>query len=479
MVTAQPFSHLYLLTITVVALWSAAWPGFAAAQNADKEEVVPCQTEYALLRYEDQVRCPDALPESDLPFPPLKNIALASGHLDLSLGGEITERWEKSWSPEFAEQPGDPDGTWLQRLTFHADLKFDHNIRAFVQLISAVEAGRAGPPSPVDRNDLALQNAFVEFSVPTATETRAMLRIGRQELRYGSARLIDVREGTNVRRTFDAALIRLSNERFRIDGFVARPIQVSPGAFDDHPNDDITLGGIYATRRPSGRRLGLDIYWLYYRQDTATFGQTTGDERRYSLGTRLFGRTAEWDYNIEAIAQFGTFADQRITAWTLASEIGRSFPALPLAPRIALSANIASGDSDPRDDRLEAFNALFPRGNYFSEITILGPRNFYNLHPFLVLHPSPRLTVTADANFFWRLETADGVYRPNGSLLRGPGGSQARYVGTTVSIEAAYSPSPALELVLTYSHLDPGRFIVETGPSEPIDFVSIEAKWRF
>lgn len=62
-------------------------------------------------------------------------------------------------------------------------------------------------------------------------------------------------------------------------------------------------------------------------------------------------------------------------SWTLASQTGFTFASLPWQPRIALSTNIASGDTDPDDADLGTFNPLYPRGNYFSEDAVLGPRN--------------------------------------------------------------------------------------------------------
>jgi len=106
-------------------------------------------------------------------------------------------------------------------------------------------------------------------------------------------------------------------------------------------------------------------------------------ERRTSIGTRVSGRAGAWDYNWEAIVQFGHFGDDDIRAWTVATETGVTFFDVLWRPRLALSANIASGDKDPGDGKLQTFNPLFPRGNYFSEDATLGPRNFFNVHRFV------------------------------------------------------------------------------------------------
>ena len=103
---------------------------------------------------------------------------------------------------------------------------------------------------------------------------------------------------------------------------------------------------------------------------------------------------------------------------------------------------LASGDRNPDDPDLQTFNPLFPRGNYFSELALLGPRNFYNVHPFLTVNPRDDLSLTADFDFFWRLETEDGIYNPGGQLLCSGAGSDAHHVGNELSLNATWQINP-------------------------------------
>ena len=68
----------------------------------------------------------------------------------------------------------------------------------------------------------------------------------------------------------------------------------------------------------------------------------------------------------------------------------------------------------------------------------MGPRNFFNLHPFITIRPDEVWSITADVNLFWRLETEDGVYTPSGQLLREPKGSRKRFVGSAVSLTSQH-----------------------------------------
>jgi hypothetical protein len=56
---------------------------------------------------------------------------------------------------------------------------------------------------------------------------------------------VDVREGPNVRRTFDAARATAELPGWRIDALAARPQRPRPGVFDDEVNYDQALWGVY------------------------------------------------------------------------------------------------------------------------------------------------------------------------------------------------------------------------------------------
>lgn len=458
---------------------SAVVVSLVAVAKVHAEET--CHVTPAKLRYDDNFECfRDPANREGFPgvfkFIPFNE----TGDAFLSLGGEIRQRYEYTHNPAFGADPQDEAGVWLQRYTVHSDLRLGRHLRFFAQLSSALETGREGGPSPVDENKLELQNGFVDLAVAPDHGSNITLRVGRQELQYGSGRLVDVREGPNVRRTFDAVRAILELPDWRIDGFAARPRISKPGAFDDDSNDDQTLWGVYMTGGKEFLPFGaLDLYYLGYDDDAGSYVQGTATERRHSIGARFWGSQDAWDWNWEALYQFGSFDGGDISAWTLATDTGFSFADVTWQPRIAISANIASGDDDPADQDLGTFNPLFPRGNYFSEIAVLGPRNFFNIHPIITVHPADRWSLTFDTNFFWRLETQDGVYSPNGQLVRGPNGSDDRFVGSAISLNSAYELFPNLYFTAIYAHFFPGDFIRATGPSEDIDYVELTLQLKF
>jgi Alginate export len=440
-----------------------------------------CVLEPARLRFEDDHGCfrdaenRDGFP-GEIKWVPLDR----DRQMFLSVGGEIRQRYEYTRDPLFGADVEDRSGVWLQRFALHGDLDFGPHFRVFGQLSSALERGSVRGPSPVDENELALQNAFVDVKVPLGPDADLALRGGRQELHFGSGRLVDVREGPNVRRTFDAVRATVELAGWRVDALAGRPRRPLPGVFDDEANDDQALWGVYAVGSDGQFALGgIELYYLGFEDDAGAFAQGIARERRHSIGARFYGEERGWDWNWETIYQFGSFGEGDIAAWTIASETGFTFERASWRPRIALSANIASGDGNPADADLGTFNALFPRGNYFSQAAVLGPRNFLNIHPFVTVRPTESWSLTADMNFFWRLDKQDGIYAPSGQLIRGPSGSGERFVGSALSLTSGFALADNLAFTAIYTHFFTGEFLRATGPSDDIDFFELTVQFKF
>ncbi|WP_346840077.1 alginate export family protein [Microbulbifer sp. SAOS-129_SWC] len=403
-----------------------------------------------------------------------------SGDSYLTLGGEVRQRYEYTKNPTFGQDPQDKRGVWLQRYSAFGDLHWNTHLRFFAQLTSALEAGRAEGPSPVDEDKLTWQNAFLDLSTHNSNGSDTTVRLGRQEMVFGSGRLVDVREGPNVRRTFDGGRAFITDEHWRVEFVAARPRLDRAGVFDDKTNYNQALWGIYGVLQKPLRYPGnLDLYYLGNQNDDSTYVQGTEHEDRHSLGARFWGESGSWNWNWEALYQFGRFGSDDINAWTLATETTYHWQDVRWQPSVKLSINIASGDDNPNDRKLGTFNPLYPRGNYFSEAAVFGPRNFYNFHTFLNLQPNRALALTADLDFFWRLETEDGLYSPSGQIIRGPDDSDAHFAAITLSLTAEYTVCRGLVLTAIHTFDKPERFIRETGPSDDLGFTELTMQYRF
>src|ERR1700685_3568545 len=111
---------------------------------------------------------------------------------------------------------------FLERYMLHTDWHLGGHFRAFVQLKSGLNSFRQGGPRPIDEKKLDFQAAFLQFGT-VVDQNSVEVRMGRQELEYGSGRLIDVREGPNVRLSFDGFMVKSKVDRWLVDGFAFRP----------------------------------------------------------------------------------------------------------------------------------------------------------------------------------------------------------------------------------------------------------------
>lgn len=390
----------------------------------------------------------------------------------ITLSGEVRER--VTWQSAIGFDEDDPDAglVWTQRIALAADAELAPAIRVRAALVSALIKG-GDEASPAERNVLDVQEAFVELG-----PREAFVRLGRQEIRLGSQRLVAVRDGTTVRRTWDGARGHAAFGRLELKAFALRLVAVRPeGVFNDGRNEARDLAGVQASLpSPLGR---IEAYWLVTTQDNRPTIEGTADERRHSWGLRAAGEARGWFWDWEAVLQTGRFGNGTIRAWTLATKTGYRWESRAWKPEVMLSANIASGDGARGDGRLATFSALYPNASYFSEDAVLGPANFFNLHPYVTVHPRADLSLGLDFNLFWRLKRGDGVYTPQGGLLREPGDTRARFVDAALSGVAEWTPREGLLLSLVFTHSRPQDFIRATGPADPSDFVEATLQFTF
>jgi hypothetical protein len=462
---------------------SFAIPAFSQGQSAPASESPPPARIYHLLP-EDNDWSFLANPATRQDFwDPIKYIRLRPDRNDwfLSIGGEVREVWEQIGNDNWGQQPF-MNGYFNERYMLYFDFHYGQHVRSFVQLKSGLNSYRIGGPRPIDEKKLDFQSAFLELA--TGDERKWIdLRVGRHEMEYGSGRLVDVREGPNVRLSFDGFLVKTGIGVWQIDGFAMRPDLDKPGFFDNAPNHAVGFWGVYSVR-PLAKSITLDAYYLGLDRQTATFDRGTSHEVRHSIGARLSHPVAAqipgWDFDYEGLWQFGTFGSANIDAWTVASETGYRFPNIPLKPRFSLKADISSGD-DPRTNTLGTFNPLFPKGNYFGVLATAGPGpiNFIDVHPRVETTLPYGVTVSLDWIFQWRESLQDGVYSVPGFLIIPAGKSDARYVGNRPGIELRWQATRHLWFQADYGIFYAGTFVRQSQSGRNLNYWALWAGYKF
>jgi hypothetical protein len=162
------------------------------------------------------------------------------------------------------------------------------HVRLFAQFQSSLENDRKGGPRPSDKDELDVHQLLLDLKFNLWGNDSFILRSGRQELSYGSQRIISVREAPNVRQSFDGFRTILRSGEVQIDAFVTKPAQTNRYVFDDGPDNTKALWGMYAVL-PFHllHESNIDLYYIGLYRRNARFDQGTASETRHSVGTRL------------------------------------------------------------------------------------------------------------------------------------------------------------------------------------------------
>ncbi|GGN07434.1 alginate export family protein [Dyadobacter beijingensis] len=435
------------------------------------------EVRFKTLRYEEDYSA--IQPDSADFYSQVKHIPLGKKHSYLSLGGEV--RYQYFWykNPGWGSEPEDQDGFMLSRILTHADLHWGNHFRLFAQLQSSFAAGNTEPASPVDENPLDIHQLMMEADLYAKNNQRLFLRMGRQELSYGSQRLISVREGPNSRQSFDAARLIYDAKYLRADAFYANYVQGRKGIFDERFWDGSSqLWGTYVTLPQISSFPGVDLYYLGLSKKSV-FADAVGRERRHSLGTRIWKEASGVSFDFEAVYQFGSISMSQIRAWTVSMDASYKPHMERLAPVFGIKSELISGDRTPGDRLLNTFNPLYPRGAYFGLASLIGPYNLTDVHPYVQWEVCRRITWSMDYDLFWRMGREDGLYAVNGALIHDGRGIKHKGIGKQLGTDVNFRPGRFLDFKVEFTWFDTGKFLRFAGLGKSIYMAGFTAAVKY
>jgi hypothetical protein len=454
----------------------------AAAPTPAKEPQLPLPApRYLNLRYDEDFSYLDGEPGSYKPdfFDPIKNIHLDSDWR-LTLGGEFRFQMESETNKAFGATEPANDTFQLYRFLLHADLKYEELFRVFVQGIEAFDEDRDLALRPLDENQWDLQQLFFDWRL-LGEDIPWTLRLGRQELNYGNQRLVSPLDWANTRRRFDAAKLFAKYEKWDIDFFYAKPVLVQRKQGDRY-DEDFDFYGIYTTYKGIARH-GIDGYLFAVDNvgDVANPNGQSGDKSTYTLGSRFWGKTAGFDYEVEAAGQWGHWAGDTVCAGMVSLDGGYTFEAGG-KPRLGAGFDWATGDRSPTDSKVQTFDQLFPLGHkYFGYLDLVGRQNIIGPNINFSIWPvAEKVQAAAAWHLFWLEHASDALYNASGaSTRRDPSGRSGKEVGSELDLTLAWKVGIHSALLVGWSHFWDADFIQETGPSENADLFYVQYAFKF
>jgi hypothetical protein len=442
---------------TVEAAEAPGFPGF---------KLLRAEEDYSYLREAD---------DEDF-FTPIKRVELGDPARYLTIGGEIRTRFEAFENRDWEDNS---ERFYSQRLALHTSLGLGSHVRLFGEIYHGLLSKEEKEITQDD--ELDLHQGFVQITLPAGPSRRIELRVGRQELSYGSARLVGIREGPNIRRAFDSARISYSELRFSVEAGVGREVSVPTGFFDNRRNDNLLLWNVFV-RVPVLRPLpgATELYYFGFDSKRSRFDAGVAAETRHTIGVRRFGSLgANFRFNTELMFQFGEFGDKGIRAFAIETDYRYLLDDLPLRPVLGVKLDYVSGDGDRDDDRLGTFNPMFPNPSYFGLLGQITPMNMVDVHPWVVLELSDRTELLLEWDLMWRASKEDGLYGPPRFLTREGGDAESRSIGHQLGAELVLRLGRHLTWSSELSYFLAGDFIRETGESENIFHFASTLSFRF
>ncbi len=424
-----------------------------------------------------------------IPFSP-------QGSSYLTFGGELREEFRYYQNENWGDIPTeriDTDGFLWHRFMVHADMRLGKHFRVFGQLKNCFVFSRAGGARPVvDEDSLDVHQAFLEISGEFGTrgEQAFALRVGRQEYNFGAARLLTMRDGINVRQSFDALTIKYRSPSVVADAFIGQGLDTKRGIFDDERMRTETTWGLYTTttlQQQPERTTSIDAYYIGFEREAWRFAGVLGKDQRHSFGGRINSRAKEGlNAEAEAIFQTGTFAKEPILAYLFSGSVNYTF-AIPLQPALGLGWSIASGDQNPTDRVSNTFNPMYPKPVVtFGQA--LASTNLSILQPFLNLSIAPPLQLQLTAYLLALTSVQDGLYavstvqsRPAPALKRqtDPNAETKRLVGNQYSALVTWNIQRHLRLFVEATYFTAGEYLRLTGAGRDMLYGAVQLQLTF
>ncbi|EKN01481.1 MULTISPECIES: alginate export family protein [unclassified Acidocella] len=410
------------------------------------------------------------------PLDGLKYIPLApqDPNTYLSFGLNIRERFESNNAVNFGVKNYPAQNYLLSRTELHGDLHIARQLQVFVQLQSDFAPGKTRL-TPVDKNQLDVEQAFAALTEPVAGGL-LRLRLGRQQFAFDLQRFISVRDGPNIRQSYDAAWADYETGPWRLISFYSRPVQDrDQEVFDDYSSTRLTLYGFRVERQLSATN-SLAAYYTHYTQAGAHYLSVSGNERRENFDVHMSGSSGPVDWDAETMIQIGQVGPDSVFAWAVGAVIGYSFQQAPLKPRLGLQIDAASGNSNPHSHTLRTFNPMFPNGAYLTLAGYSGYVNFVQIKPSITLHPTRTLKLMLAIAPQWRQTTADAVYTQPNIAVAGTAGQPGAYTGTYGQIRLDWAISHSTAFAIEAVHFQVSNVIRRAGGHNG-DYVGVQISY--
>lgn len=393
----------------------------------------------------------------------------------LDVGGQYRMRFQSERNIRGFGLTGVDDAFLLQRTRLFANAQLTENVRVYGELLDAVSNYENFAPRGIEENRLDMQNLFVDLTLLDAASGNLKFRGGRQELLYGSERLISPLDWANARRTFEGYKLMWTGEDWNVDAFYTRPVITAANAWDS-PDYRQEFSGVWGSYKGIENHT-FDTYWLSYYNSAGTNSyhyQTTGG--------RWLGAKDAWLWELEGGIQFGdntSGSDHWATFST--TGLGRKFEKRTWKPTVWSYFDYSSGGA--RRGAGEGFNHLFPLAHkYLGFMDLYGRSNICSPNVQVAMQPHEKVKMLLWYYYFFLEDVRDTPYNVNMSPFNAANAPASRSLGQEIDLTVTYTLNPRMDVLLGYSHFFSGNYYKQTAGVPfrgDADFFYTQFQWNF
>ena len=417
---------------------------FFSTVQAQELVQVSTRTPVDSLSFRTPTGSDNATPESEAEAaeaaeaaPPLAN---------LKLSGQIRHRSEIN--ARYATPDTDDPRFHLLRTRLNISFEPAEDVTALIQIQDSRVFGGEDPTlgrGTLDGNADALDFHQAFFIVDRLFDTAINLKLGRQEMAYGTQNFIGLAGWSNVGRTFDAAVASYSDTHRDIDIFTAKLVSNTDQAASQN------LHGMYSSFHYLWTH-HIDVFaFLDNNTETLERGEDAGEHKlsRYTFGGVFHGQEGLFDYTIEGALQRGksaktdSTARANIEAFAISASTGFVVHK-PSKSRVGLGMKVYSGDDTPYDKTSNVFVSLFGSGHAGFGYMDYFPGTYYG-------HGHQDYAIKLASNIGKRLKTKADMH-----YFR---------LGKAATLDETQQTSLGYELDLTFSYKYNQNLTIGTGYS--------------
>ena len=399
----------------------------------------------------------------------------------ITLTSELRGRLEGQTS---FNQVQNADRTYLLTRAYGGvELRPTHFATGYLQFIDTHALGLPLHAVASNQRDVFdLRQGYLDLHA-TAGKVPVHLISGRQELKFGSERIIGISDWTNNSRTWDAFDLRLGDKN-RIDLFTSSVVTVHPGSLDKH-GAGLTFHGAYASLTTWVPHVHLSPYVLFHDTRGVTgFQALKGNQVETTFGSEVEGSLpAHFSYLGNASLQRGSYANNSIHAGQAFTKLYFQTSHIPWKPRLGGEFDYATGSSHSNPLQRGTYDQSYPSNhNAFGNVDLFGYQNIRQERINLDLGPSRNISLLIQGGHLNLAQTHDNLYSGSASvLLQAPAaGFASSTIGNEFDVSGKYIFHDYLVLNAGVGHLFPGALLTANhlGAAETLGYLSLTYRFR-